>query len=101
MRTLYLIAVCWSILAAVNVPKAVAANVAVAPEVAASPLPPASGAPSHAKLAPVSNRTWKAPHLFSAGRKSLPTYGYMKQTSDDRDGLSRLQDQARQLRPPR
>jgi hypothetical protein len=62
--------------------------------IAASPAPERTRARTQEKFG-------TAPHVSANGRKSLPAFGYMKQATDDPDGLSRIVDQARQLRPPR
>lgn len=67
--------------------------------VSATPAPGASNPPSIAASGSARTDVDPAPIAHARKRKELPRYGYMKQANDDPQGLSRLQDQLRQLRP--
>ncbi len=68
------------------------------PPVSATPAAAASPGPARTQAQIAQDRV-AAPHLAAKGRHAVSPFGYMKQANDDPQGLSRIQDQARQLRP--
>ena len=97
-RTLFLLAV------VATMPAATAAAVGAGEPAgtgSGAAVPSAASPQPQGSLAPAYERRAAAPHLLAHGKKPFRSFGYMKQADDDPDGLARIQDQARQLRPPR